>query len=278
MQPLVSIGIPVFNAETTLPATLDSLFQQTYTNYEVIICDNASQDKTAKICQAAVRRRGNVSHLRSPVNRGAFWNFQKVLGQAKGKYFMWLAADDMISKNFLECNVRPMEKKGSSTVAVAGWNFHPHPLYRKKKIGFACRGHKGQRLSSLLENIYDSHGIFYSLMRTNVIRSFPFGNGSFPAWDWAVDAHLAAHGEIQRTRGAQIVFGDGGMSLKKEGWNLFQADALDRILPTGRFTFFLTKQLGGVPLFHQIKILTQLIKLNQRVRHDLRNSRRYGQG
>ena len=105
MQPLVSIGIPVFNAETTLPATLDSLFQQTYTNYEVIICDNASQDKTTKICQATARRRGNVFHLRSPVNRGAFWNFQKVLGQAKGKYFMWLAADDMISKNFLECNV-----------------------------------------------------------------------------------------------------------------------------------------------------------------------------
>jgi len=278
MPPLVSIGMPVFNAEKTLPAALHSLFQQTFTDYEVVISDNSSWDKTPEICKTAARRRGNLKYLRSPVNRGAFWNFQRVLGQAKGKYFMWLAADDMISKKFLECNVKPLEKKSSSTVAVAGWNFHPHHLYSKKKIRFACRGHKGQRLSSLLENIYDSHGIFYSLMRTNVIRSFPFGNGSFPAWDWAVDVHLAAHGEIERTRGAQIIFGDGGMSLKKGGWNLFQADALDRILPTYRFTLFLTKYLGGVPLFHQIKILTQLIKLNLRVRHDLRNSRRYGQG
>lgn len=278
MQPLVSIGIPVFNAETTLPATLDSLFQQTFTNYEAIICDNASQDKTAKICQAAVRRRKNVCYLHSPVNRGAFWNFQKVLGQAKGKYFMWLAADDMLSKRFLECNVRPMEKKGSSTVAVAGWNFHPHPLYRKKKIRFACRGHKGQRLSSLLENIYDSHAIFYSLMRTNVIRSFPFGNGSFPAWDWAVDTHLAAHGEIERSQDAEIIFGRGGLSQQSGGWDLFPGDTLDRKIPTARFSQFMLKQLGSVPFLHRAKIIVKLIKLNQRVWHDLRNSRRYGQG
>jgi len=278
MPPLVSIGMPVFNAEKTLPAALHSLFQQTFTDYEVVISDNASWDKTPEICKTAARRRRNIKYFRSPVNRGAFWNFQKVLGQAKGKYFMWLAADDMISKRFLECSIRPMEKKGSSTVAVAGWNFHPHPLYRKKRINFACCGHKSERLSCLLENIYDSHGIFYSLTRTKIIRSFPFAKGGFPAWDWAVDVHLASHGQIERSKEAQIIFGSVGMSLKKGGWNLFQADAIDRILPTCRFSIFLLKALRGMSLFHQIKILAQMIQLNQRVWNDLRNSRRHGHG
>jgi hypothetical protein len=278
MPPLVSIGIPVFNAEKTLPAALHSLFQQTFTDYEVIISDNASWDKTADICETAAGRRRNAKYIRSHVNHGAFWNFQKVLGQARGKYFMWLASDDELSKKFLECNVATMERMGSSTVASAGWNYHPHPLYRKKKIGFACRGDKCERLSALLDNIYDSHGIFYSLMRTEVIRSFPFSTVGFPAWDWAVNAHLAAYGQIERSEGAQILFGQNGMSLQKGGWNLFLSNPLDRILPTSRFSIFMIKKLGGIPRLQQVKILVKLIQLNQRVWQDLRNSKRHGQG
>ena len=46
----ISIGLPVYNGERFLKAKLDSILQQTYTNFELIISDNASTDKTKNIC------------------------------------------------------------------------------------------------------------------------------------------------------------------------------------------------------------------------------------
>ena len=53
-QPLVSIGVPVFNGEKTLAWALDSLLGQDYANLEIIISDNASTDTTAEICEKYV--------------------------------------------------------------------------------------------------------------------------------------------------------------------------------------------------------------------------------
>lgn len=278
MSPLVSIGIPAFNAEKTLPATLTSVFQQTFSDYEILVSDNASTDRTAEICRKTKAERKQMQYVRKESNCGAFQNFRDVLKQATGKYFMWLGADDLISENFLKCNVEKLEADHNKAIASAGWNLHPHPLYQGKKIGFSCCGTKFQRLSALLSNIYDSHAIFYSIIRREVIIKFPFGERGFPAWDWAVDVHLAAWGDIQRSEEANIIFGQGGMSLRDDGWRLFQSSSLDRLLPLGRFSIFFIKQLSGIALPRKIQLLAQLFRLNQRVWHDLRNSSRYGQG
>ncbi len=50
--PLVSIGMPVFNGEDFLEAALESLLAQTFTDFEIILADNASSDRTPEICQA----------------------------------------------------------------------------------------------------------------------------------------------------------------------------------------------------------------------------------
>jgi glycosyltransferase involved in cell wall biosynthesis len=50
-SPRVSIGLPVYNAERYLEQSLDSILAQTYTDFEVIICDNASNDRTESICK-----------------------------------------------------------------------------------------------------------------------------------------------------------------------------------------------------------------------------------
>ena len=99
---LVSIGVPVFNGEKMLPAALKSLLGQTYEEIEVIICDNASTDRTREICRdfAAADRR--VAFHESEDNRGAAWNFNRTFHLSSGEFFKWAAHDDLCAPRLVE--------------------------------------------------------------------------------------------------------------------------------------------------------------------------------
>ena len=103
-QPLVSIGLPIFNGEKELSVALDSLIGQDYTNLEIIISDNASTDGTSKICEEYVGKDDRIKYSRLEENIGAALNFNQVFERSSGKYFMWAAHDDQHKKSFVrEC-------------------------------------------------------------------------------------------------------------------------------------------------------------------------------
>lgn len=99
--PIVSIGMPVYNGEKYLREALDSLLAQTFTDFELIISDNASTDGTQAICENLALTDARIRYFRQPANKGASWNFRFVLDQSEGKYFMWAAADDRRFPNFI---------------------------------------------------------------------------------------------------------------------------------------------------------------------------------
>lgn len=105
----VSIGMPVYNAESSIRTAIDSLLSQTFTDFELIISDNASTDSTPIICEDYMREDNRVRFFRQKNNMGATGNFMFVLEQAKYKYFMWAAADDVWNPHFIEKNVRVLE-------------------------------------------------------------------------------------------------------------------------------------------------------------------------
>lgn len=105
----VSIGMPVYNAESSIRTAIDSLLSQTFTDFELIISDNASTDSTPIICEDYMREDNRVRFFRQKNNMGATGNFMFVLEQAKYKYFMWAAADDVWNPHFIEKNVQILE-------------------------------------------------------------------------------------------------------------------------------------------------------------------------
>ena len=116
--PLVSIGMPVFNGEKYLEEALNSLLNQSYANFELLISDNSSNDNTQKICQAYTDRDPRIRYVRQSSNIGALANFQYTLDHSMGKYFMWAACDDYWSNNWIE--VLLAELKASAGYAVFG--------------------------------------------------------------------------------------------------------------------------------------------------------------
>lgn len=97
---LVSICIPCYNAENTIKDTIKSILVQTYTNIEIIICDNRSTDNTVKIIKAIDDTR--IKLYENETNIGLILNFQKALDYANGKYIKMLCADDKITKDCIE--------------------------------------------------------------------------------------------------------------------------------------------------------------------------------
>jgi Glycosyl transferase family 2 len=95
--PLVTIGVPVFNGARFLAGALTSAVEQDYGNLEVVIADNASTDGTDEICREFAKQHACVRWLRNSTHLDLMANYRKVLEAARGKYFTWLAADDLLS-------------------------------------------------------------------------------------------------------------------------------------------------------------------------------------
>ena len=108
-DPIVTIGIPVYNGEKYLESAINSLLQQSFHNFEIVISDNASTDKTQEICQSFQSRDKRIRYHRNPVNLGAAANYKKVFQLARGKFFKWMAHDDTCSSNYLEECVKVLE-------------------------------------------------------------------------------------------------------------------------------------------------------------------------
>jgi len=100
--PTVSIGLPVYNGERYLEEALDSLLSQTYTDFEIILSDNASTDRTAEICRTYADRDDRIRYVRAEDNLGGTWNFNHVVELARGRYFRWAAHDDVVAPTYLE--------------------------------------------------------------------------------------------------------------------------------------------------------------------------------
>jgi glycosyltransferase involved in cell wall biosynthesis len=101
-NPRVSIGAPVYNGERFLEAALHSLLRQTFEDFELIVSDNGSTDRTEEICRQAAASDRRVRYFRSDRNRGAAWNHNRVAKLARGEYFMWAPHDDQFAPEFVE--------------------------------------------------------------------------------------------------------------------------------------------------------------------------------
>lgn len=116
----VTLGLPVFNGGAYLEACLQSIAAQTFTDFDLIICDNASTDATEAIARAWCKRDSRFSHHRAPENRGAARNFNWAFELATSELFKWCAADDLLEPTFLERCVQALDAEPGAVLAYSG--------------------------------------------------------------------------------------------------------------------------------------------------------------
>ena len=109
-EPLVSIIMGVYNEEQTLERCLDSILNQTYTNWEFIICDDGSTDGTIGILEKYQDKDNRIKVLKNEENMRLAASLNRCLGEAQGKYIARMDADDISSPERLAKQVEYLDK------------------------------------------------------------------------------------------------------------------------------------------------------------------------
>ncbi len=115
--PTLSVGMPVYNAERFLAKALDSILSQTFTDFELLLSDNASTDGTEAICREYAARDSRIRYSRNPTNLGAGRNFRKVYDLAVGRYYKQAAHDDFCMPTMFARCIEALEADPALTVA-----------------------------------------------------------------------------------------------------------------------------------------------------------------
>jgi glycosyltransferase involved in cell wall biosynthesis len=113
----VSIGLPVYNGENYIAQAIDSVLIQTYTDFELVICDNGSTDRTEEICRRQAEADPRIRYHRNSENLGASANFRRTFELATGEYFRWLAHDDVLAPQYLDRCVAALDREPDAILA-----------------------------------------------------------------------------------------------------------------------------------------------------------------
>ena len=111
--PKVGIGMPVYNGERFLEEALDSILGQSFEDFELVISDNASTDRTEEICRHYASKDDRIRYSRNRLNYGMAHNFNTVFRLSSGQYFKWAASDDVCGSEYLARAVEILDRDPS---------------------------------------------------------------------------------------------------------------------------------------------------------------------
>lgn len=198
-RPRVSIGLPVFNGERYLEKALDSILGQTFTNFEIVISDNASTDRTEEICRMFMERDARIHYFRNDRNLGAAPNFNRVFELSTGEFFKWHAYDDLIMPTFISRCIEELDQNPAAVLCfprVTLIDDHGEPIgdYDPEPDTSSPEPHVRFR------NLVLRHGLFiqtYGLIRADVLGKTGC-HRSFPSSDEVFLAELGLRGQFHQ--------------------------------------------------------------------------------
>jgi len=189
--PLVSIVLCSFNGELYLREQLDSILEQTYPNFELVISDDASTDSTPGILEEYQRKDRRLRYTVNPVNIGYNKNFEKVIGEATGEYIATSDQDDVWEKDKIRLMMDQWPPGAEFVYSLSG-SFTERDFAGRKPAPNVLYG----PISDLHQLVFNSpvHGHACLFKKELVARCLPFSPDVF--YDWWMSMHAAASGTI----------------------------------------------------------------------------------
>jgi glycosyltransferase involved in cell wall biosynthesis len=192
--------MPTYNGARYLQAAIDSILGQDHADLELVISDNGSTDGTEAIARAAAAGDPRVRYDRVETNRGAGWNYNRVLALARGPYFKWAADDDVCEPTFLRRCLDELEAWPEAVLAFPRTlliDADGRPAGELDDDDLDLRDPDPvDRLARLLRHRVEWHPVF-GVIRTGPLRRTA-GIGAFPLADVALLAELAVLGRFHQ--------------------------------------------------------------------------------
>jgi glycosyltransferase involved in cell wall biosynthesis len=196
-KPRVSIGMPVHNSEKYLRAALDAILAQTYTDFELIISDNASSDCTAEICKSYAAKDPRIKYFSNAHNLGANPNINKSFELSCGEYFKWAFYDDLVAPDFLAKCVEVLDQNPEVVLCVPKANIIDENgkflgVHEYRADTTLSKPHL--RFRNVVLNS-DSGWEIFGLIRANTLSKTAL-HASYPGSDLVLIAELTLHGRF----------------------------------------------------------------------------------
>lgn len=181
---MISIVVPIYNAEMYLKDCLDSILAQTYTEYELILIDDGSKDNSVAICEEYQKRDSRI-FIYSKENGGPSAARNYGVSQSKGEYITFIDSDDIVDSRYLKVLVDLLEKTKCDISAV-GLTLVRKPVLKKKLNGKIIEFSGKSAIKDMLyqKNIDTSPCAL--LIKREIVINNPFPIGKFHEDDFTI--------------------------------------------------------------------------------------------
>ena len=208
---LVTVGIPVYNGGKYIEKRIESIIKQTYQNFEIIISDNASTDNTSKICEKFLIDE-KIHYYKQKTNIGIFKNFNYLITNAKGKYFVIASVDDKWEPTFLEKNVEVLESNENIVGSISKVEFYGHQIKKQNSKIFSIKKIiRRSEFDPLIDHVVEAKGNYeekaekylrfnqgsfiHGLFRTNAVKKIKLDQ-SVLGWDLCFILGILKFGDL----------------------------------------------------------------------------------
>lgn len=197
-KPLASVCIPAYNNAAYIKETIDSVLSQTYSNLELVICDDKSKDDTVKVVESIKDDR--IKLYKNEKNLGMAGNWNNCLSKCGGEFIKLICADDMLAKDCLEKEVTALMEHPSAVLAESDTklfdlNGKPKGFYKRYKSSGLENGKKIARAGFFVKNYFGAP--LANTFRRSALKQ----TGGFDTWytyilDYDFWVQLACMGDV----------------------------------------------------------------------------------
>jgi glycosyltransferase involved in cell wall biosynthesis len=269
----ITIGLPVYNGEKFIHKRINSILEQTFSNFELIISDNASTDSTPQICNEFQKKDKRIRYIQQKTNMGVTWNYNFVCEQANSDYFVWAQVDDIWLPDFLKQNIEMLDTNQDAVGSMCIIDFYEKidDVNQQRKLFNKMR----KKVQSLRPNIYPISQVyekrirqflkgghvevFYGVYRTKKLQK-SLVHAEFLGNDWATVIEVLKYGRICIIQNILMHGATSGVSSKGiiSLTNSFNSGSLKKIIPWIYFTTFCIKKLNSKNFCKNLDFFIQL--------------------
>ena len=154
---MISIIAPVFNVEKYLVQFIDSILQQTYKEFELLLVDDCGTDGSSEICRKFEQIDNRIRVIRQSCNGGVAKARNRGIVEARGEYIMLADSDDYLAPNALEVSMKLMSET-KADITYAGFYMDREGKIEKKKFRHAKRRYSYEEALKTHLNLHTLYG------------------------------------------------------------------------------------------------------------------------
>jgi glycosyltransferase involved in cell wall biosynthesis len=191
--------MPVYNGEPYIEEAIQSILSQTYGDFELVISDNASTDRTEQICRDYAAHDKRIFYSRNEENLGAAKNYNRVFHLTSGHYFRWFNADDVSAPELHERCIQVMDANPDAALCYGKTAIidDQSRIIEPYEDNLDLQQERAVDRYLAFFELVGFTNVIYGLMRTSMVGdTMLFGNGRYPAGDINFMAELTLYGKF----------------------------------------------------------------------------------